>query len=41
MDILLSDSGSSEYGRVDEVAAEALLSKLYLNSEVWTGIPTL
>ena len=38
-DILLSDSGSSEYGRVDKVAAEALLSKLYLNSEVWTGIP--
>ena len=37
--IVLSNSGSSEYGRVDEVAAEALLSKLYLNSEVWTGIP--
>ena len=37
--IVLSNSGSSEYGRVDQVAAEALLSKLYLNSEVWTGIP--
>ncbi len=38
-DILLKPSGSNEYGRVDEVAAESLLSKLYLNSEVWTGIP--
>ena len=37
--IVLSNSGSSEYGRVDEVAAQALLSKLYLNSEVWTGVP--
>lgn len=32
---LLPDS--NEYGRVDKVAAWALLSKLYLNSEVWTG----
>ncbi len=30
-------SGSNEYGRVDEVAAWALLSRLYLNAEVWTG----
>ena len=36
-DDLLS-SGSNEYGRVDQVAAWALLSKLYLNAEVWTGI---
>ncbi|HNU58470.1 MAG TPA: RagB/SusD family nutrient uptake outer membrane protein [Aquaticitalea sp.] len=30
---------SNEYGRVDNVAAWALLSKLYLNAEVWTGTP--
>lgn len=30
-------SGSNEYGRVDRVAAWALLSRLYLNAEVWTG----
>ena len=35
-DLLLN---SNEYGRVDNVAAWALLSKLYLNAEVWTGIP--
>lgn len=28
---------SNEYGRVDNIAAHALLSRLYLNSEVWTG----
>jgi len=33
----LASSGSNEYGRVDEAAAWALLSKLYLNAEVWTG----
>ncbi|MFL2623449.1 MAG: RagB/SusD family nutrient uptake outer membrane protein [Flavobacteriaceae bacterium] len=33
----LLPSGSNEYGRVDKVAAWALLSKLYLNAEVWTG----
>lgn len=32
---LLPDS--NEYGRVDKVAAWALLSKLYLNYESWTG----
>ena len=31
----LAPSGSNEYGRVDEVAAWALLSRLYLNAEVW------
>ncbi len=36
---LLPASGSNEYGRVDRVAAWALLSKLYLNAEVWTGTP--
>ncbi len=35
----LKDSGSNEYGRVDKVAAWALLSRLYLNAEVWTGTP--
>jgi hypothetical protein len=35
----LMTSGSNEYGRVDQVAAWALLSKLYLNAEVWTGTP--
>ncbi|MDT0649916.1 RagB/SusD family nutrient uptake outer membrane protein [Autumnicola edwardsiae] len=34
---LLAESGSADYGRVDRVAAWALLSKLYLNAEVWTG----
>ena len=34
---LLKESGSNEYGRVDRVAAWALLSKLYLNAEVWIG----
>lgn len=34
---LLKPSGSNEYGRLDEAAAWALLSKLYLNAEVWTG----
>ena len=35
----LMSSGANEYGRVDQVAAWALLSKLYLNAEVWTGTP--
>lgn len=34
---LLPESQSNEYGRVDKVAAWALLSKLYLNAEVWSG----
>lgn len=34
---LLKSGGANEYGRVDQVAAWALLSKLYLNAEVWTG----
>jgi hypothetical protein len=33
----LKSSGSNEYGRVDQVAAWALLSRLYLNAEVWVG----
>ena len=35
----LMASGSNEYGRVDQAAAWALLSRLYLNAEVWTGTP--
>src|SRR5690606_29506512 len=36
---LLLGSGQNEYGRVDQVAAWSLLSRLYLNAEVWTGTP--
>jgi len=36
---LLKESQANEYGRVDKVAAWALLSKLYLNAEVWIGTP--
>ena len=39
IDELLLPSRSNEYGRVDQVAAWALLSRLYLNAEVWTGTP--
>ncbi|MBN4085082.1 RagB/SusD family nutrient uptake outer membrane protein [Flavobacteriaceae bacterium AH-315-B10] len=35
----LMSSGANEYGRVDQVAAWALLSRLYLNAEVWIGTP--
>ena len=34
---LLADSRSNEYGRVDKVAAWALLSRLYLNAPVYIG----
>jgi hypothetical protein len=34
---LLAPDGSNEYGRVDQVAAWSLLSRLYLNAEVWIG----
>ena len=33
----LAASGANEYGRVDRVASWALLSRMYLNAEVWTG----
>ena len=33
----LADSRSNEYGRVDKVAAWALLSRLYLNAPVYIG----
>ena len=35
----LKDSGTNEYGRVDKVAAWALLSRLYLNAESFVGTP--
>ncbi|MDM1072973.1 RagB/SusD family nutrient uptake outer membrane protein [Empedobacter brevis] len=33
----LAEGKSNEYGRVDKVAAYALLSRLYLNAETWIG----
>jgi len=33
----LAEARSNEYGRVDKVAAYALLSRLYLNAEVWVN----
>ena len=37
MDIESILLASNEYGRVDNIAAHALLSRLYLNAEAWTG----
>ena len=37
MEIESSLLASNEYGRVDNIAAHALLSRLYLNAEAWTG----
>ena len=37
MDIESALLASNEYGRVDNIAAHALLSRLYLNAEAWTG----
>lgn len=34
----LKASGSNEYGRVDETAAQAMLSRLYLNAENFIGV---
>ncbi len=34
----LKATGSNEYGRVDETAAQALLSRLYLNAESFIGV---
>ena len=33
----LPEAGTNEYGRVDKLAAQALLARLYLNAEVYTG----
>lgn len=35
----LKDARANEYGRADRAAAWALLSRLYLNAEVYTGTP--
>ena len=35
----LADEGTNTYGRVDKAAAYILLSRLYLNAEVYTGTP--
>jgi hypothetical protein len=37
IDADLVSSGANEYGRVDKIAAKMLLSKLYLNAEVYIG----
>lgn len=37
LESLLPASGSNEYGRVDQVAASALLTRIYLNAEVYIG----
>ena len=37
MEIVSTLLASNEYGRVDNIAAHALLSRLYLNAEAWTG----
>lgn len=34
----LADAKANEYGRVDKAAAWALLSRLYLNAKVYTGV---
>ena len=36
---LLKDARTNEYGRADKGAAWALMSRLYLNAEVYTGTP--
>ncbi len=33
----LAEAGTNTYGRVDKVAADLLLARLYLNAEVYTG----
>lgn len=37
IDSKLKDAGTNTYGRIDKVAAWNLLSRLYLNAEVYTG----
>lgn len=37
LEVLLKDPRSNEYGRADKAAVWMLLSKLYLNAEVYTG----
>ncbi|PJJ59653.1 RagB/SusD family nutrient uptake outer membrane protein [Hymenobacter chitinivorans] len=39
IDTELVDARKNEYGRVDKAAAWMLLSKMYLNAEVYTGTP--
>lgn len=36
--LTLKEPGQNKYGRVDKVAAWFLLSRIYLNSEVWVGV---
>ena len=37
IELELKEGRTNEYGRVDKVAAQALLSRLYLNAETWIG----
>lgn len=39
MDAGLADPRTNEYGRADKAAAWALLARMYLNAEVYTGTP--
>ncbi len=39
VETLLKDARTNEYGRADKAAAWALLSRLYLNAEVYIGTP--
>src|SRR5690606_30734863 len=39
IDKLSEANNSSTYGRMNQWAAYALLTKLYINAEVWTGTP--
>lgn len=39
LETTLPDAKTNEYGRVDKAAAWALLSRIYLNAEVYTGTP--
>jgi len=38
IDATLKASRTNDYGRVDKIAAKMLLAKLYLNSQVFTGV---
>ncbi|MDH5608100.1 MAG: RagB/SusD family nutrient uptake outer membrane protein [Cyclobacteriaceae bacterium] len=39
MPLLSTSTGTDRYGRMNQAAANALLTKLYLNAEVYTGTP--
>jgi len=39
LETTLTTAKANEYGRVDQAAAWALLSRMYLNAEIYTGTP--